>query len=103
MASAAVVGAFDPGDDRDPQLVTGGPGTPVENIVLQQREEAFHRGVVTRRTHPAHRAGQAVACERADEFPGAKLRSAVGVHHAASDGVTAGDGVGERGDGEAVA
>ncbi len=39
MASAAVAGAFDPGHDRDPQFLAGGPGVPVENIVLQQREE----------------------------------------------------------------
>ena len=45
MASAAVVGALDPRNDRDPQLVTGRPGAPVENVVLQQREEALHGGV----------------------------------------------------------
>jgi hypothetical protein len=53
--------------------------------VLHQREEAFHRGVVTRRVDPAHRAGQAVVREHEDELSWSKLRSAVGVHHAACD------------------
>jgi hypothetical protein len=47
-----VVGALDPGDNRDPQFLASGPGTSVENIVLQQREEAFHGGVVARGADP---------------------------------------------------
>jgi hypothetical protein len=34
LSSAAVVGALDPGDDGDPQLVAGGPTVPVEDIAL---------------------------------------------------------------------
>ncbi len=36
--SGAVVGPFDPGDDRGPELLPGGPGTAVEDVVLQQAE-----------------------------------------------------------------
>lgn len=46
LASAAVVGAFLPGDDRQSQLGAGGPAAAVEDVLLQQREEALHRGVV---------------------------------------------------------
>jgi hypothetical protein len=41
-----VVGAFDPGHDRDPQLGPGGPATPVQDVLLQQGEEGLHGGVV---------------------------------------------------------
>ena len=60
LASAAVVGPFDPGDDRDPQLLAGGPAAPVQDVLLQQREERFHRGVVAggRRPGPSIRPGR---------------------------------------------
>jgi hypothetical protein len=40
LASAAVVGAFDPGDDRDPRLFAGVLATAVQDVLLQQAEEA---------------------------------------------------------------
>src|SRR5690606_40101023 len=47
LASATVVGPFDPGHDRDPQLLSGGPSLPVQDVALKQAEEALHGGVVT--------------------------------------------------------
>jgi hypothetical protein len=38
LSSAAVVRAFDPGDDRDPQLLAGVCSAPVEDV-LPEREE----------------------------------------------------------------
>lgn len=46
VSAAAVVGLSDPGDDRDPQLLSGGQALPVQDAVLQQTEEAFRRRVV---------------------------------------------------------
>lgn len=45
LSAAPVVGLFDPGDNRDPQLVTGPPATAIEDVLLQQREEGFPRRV----------------------------------------------------------
>jgi hypothetical protein len=41
LASATVIGPFNPGDDRDPQLHSGVPAAPVEHVLLQQAEEAL--------------------------------------------------------------
>ena len=68
LAASAVVGAFDPGDDRDAELVAGGPALPVEDVLLQQREERFHGGVVAGGADLAHRADHAVAGEGALRF-----------------------------------
>jgi hypothetical protein len=46
LPPAAVVGALDPRDDRQPQLRSGGPPLPIQDVALQQREERLHRGVV---------------------------------------------------------
>src|SRR5438270_9389160 len=91
LSAAAVVGAFDPGDDRDPELVAGGPGPSVEDVVLQQAEERFHGCVVAGGTDATHRADHLVAVEGGDEFSAAELGSAVGVRHAAGQ-VTASGG-----------
>ncbi len=64
MTSAAVAGAFDPDHDGDPQLLAGIPGAPVEDVLLQQAEEALHGGVVTGRADTAHRSDQAVPLQR---------------------------------------
>lgn len=69
--TAAVVGAFGPGDDRQAEFVTGGPASVVEDVLAQEREERLHRGVVGTRGDPAHRAGQAVPVEVGDVGPGA--------------------------------
>src|SRR5699024_11641044 len=44
LATATVVGPFDPGDDRDPEFLSGGPRASVQNVLLQQGEERFHGG-----------------------------------------------------------
>ena len=36
LASASVVGPLDPGHDRDPELLAGGPGAAVEDVLLEQ-------------------------------------------------------------------
>ena len=46
LAAPAVVGALDPGHDRDAQLFAGGPGAAVQDVLLQQREERFHSRVI---------------------------------------------------------
>lgn len=33
VLAASVVGPFDPGEDRDPEFVSGPPGPPVEDIL----------------------------------------------------------------------
>lgn len=47
LASAAMVGPFDPGHDGDAELVAGGPFLPVQHVALEQAEEALHGCVVT--------------------------------------------------------
>src|SRR3546814_3422146 len=61
LAASAVVGALDPGDDREPELVSGGPALTVEHVLLQEREERRHRRVVAGGADLAHRADHAVA------------------------------------------
>jgi len=46
LPASAVVGAFDPGHDREAQLLLRCPGAAVEDVFLHQAEEGFHRGVV---------------------------------------------------------
>lgn len=46
LASLPVVGALDPVRDRGGQLATGGPEPTVQNILLHQSEEGFHRCVI---------------------------------------------------------
>jgi len=80
-----MVGPFDPGHDRDAQLLTSGPGAAVEDVFLQQAEERFHRGVVTAGSDSAHRSDHAVAGQGAQELPASKLRSSVRMHHTSGD------------------
>lgn len=35
LSAAAVIGSFDPGDDRQAKLTSGGPGFAVQHVVLQ--------------------------------------------------------------------
>lgn len=46
LPATPVVGVFDPGDDRESQLVAGTPALLVEDVLLQQRVERLHRSVV---------------------------------------------------------
>jgi len=68
LSAPAVVGPLNPADDRDPQLITGRPRPPVEDVLLQQGEEALHRGVVPCRADLAHRTEQAVVVQGVHEL-----------------------------------
>lgn len=39
LTASSVVGPFDPGHDRDPQLGAGGPAAAVQDVLLQQAEK----------------------------------------------------------------
>lgn len=64
-----MIGQFDPDDNRDPQLVSGGLLVLVKDIVLQQSKEALHRGVVIGRTDPANQADHLVMSDRVLQQP----------------------------------
>jgi hypothetical protein len=61
LPSSAVVGAFDPGNDREAELVAARPALAVEDVLLEQREPRLHRGVVRCRRDAPHRADEPVA------------------------------------------
>ena len=48
LTAPAVVGVFDPTDDRAVELVAGGPAFAIEHVLLEEREEGLHGGVVAR-------------------------------------------------------
>lgn len=73
LPSPAVVGPLDPGCDGQSEVLSGEPPLTVQNVLLQQREERFHCGVVSARTDPAHRAGEPVVTERFNEPAGPEL------------------------------
>jgi len=68
LPTASVVGLLDPRHDRDPKVLTGAPVLPIQDVLLQQCEEGFHRGVVAGRTDSSHGPDQAMPVERVDEF-----------------------------------
>jgi hypothetical protein len=51
----------------------GGPGTSVKDVLLQERKEGFHGGVVTRGAYSSHGTGQTVPAQGVDELPRAEL------------------------------
>src|SRR6185312_17571623 len=57
LTASTVVGAFDPGDDGNAQLLAGVPAAAVQDVLLQQAKEALHGRVVTGGPDAAHRAG----------------------------------------------
>ena len=63
LAATAVVGPFDPGDDREASSSRVAQSLPVQDVLLQQGEEGLHRGVVAARTDPAHRPDEPVVAE----------------------------------------
>src|SRR5690606_6959781 len=100
--SAAVVGAFDPGDDLDAELVAGLPAaSAVQDVLLEQGEEGLHGGVVRGGADLAHRADHPVAGQGPGDLAGTELAAPIGVKDAAVDLTAAGDGDGDRGDDEA--
>ena len=54
LPASAVVGAFDPGDDGNAQLLAGVPASAVQDVLLQQAEEGLHGRVVTGGPDTAH-------------------------------------------------
>ena len=101
LPAASVVGPFDPGHDGDAELVAGPPAAGVEHVLLQQREERFHGGVVRRGADVAHRSDHAMTGQVAVDLPCAKLAAPVGVKDAAGGVFSAGHGHLDRGDDEA--
>src|SRR3954468_9638800 len=80
LTTPAVVGPFDPGDDRKAQFLPGLPALSVEDVALQQGEERLHGGVVGAGPGATHRPDQAVVAKEPDELLGAELATAVGVN-----------------------
>lgn len=78
LPSPAVVGPVDPGRDGQWEVLSGEPPLTVQDVLLQQREEGLHCGVVRARADPAHRSGEPLVPERFDEAarpePGASIR-----------------------------
>src|SRR5699024_2189075 len=85
LSSSAVVGAFDPGDDRDAELFSGPPAIAVQDVLLKQREQGFHGGVVAGGPDLAHRSDEVMTVQSVHEAPRSKLGSAVRVHDATGD------------------
>ena len=73
LPSATVVGAFDPGDDGDAQLLAGVPAAAVQDVLLQQAEEGLHGRVVTGSPDAAHRSDHVVSAQGVDELSATKL------------------------------
>ena len=69
----AVVSPFDPGRDGQPELLSAGPPLTIQDVLLQQREDRFHRGIVRARTDPSHGSGEPVVPERFHEPAGPEL------------------------------
>ena len=46
LSAASVVSRLDPGDDGDPELFSGPPALAIQDVLLENREEGLHRGVV---------------------------------------------------------
>jgi len=69
LPTPAVVGPLDPGHDLEAELLSRLPSLLVENVLLQEREERLHGGVVRACSDPAHRSGDSVLAEQFDELP----------------------------------
>src|SRR5712692_9084100 len=80
LAAPAVVGAFDPVDDLQPQLLSAAPASTVEHVLLEQGEERLHGRVVRAGPGPAHRADESVRTKGPHELGRSELGTAVGVH-----------------------
>ncbi len=63
LPASAVVLGFDPDHDREAEFLSGLPPLGGQDVLLQQREEALHGGVVAAGTDAAHGAEQAVVFE----------------------------------------
>src|ERR1700722_7860054 len=54
LPTAPVVGALDPGDDGQAQVLPCGPALTVQDVLLEQGEERFHGRVIAARADAAH-------------------------------------------------
>jgi hypothetical protein len=61
LSATAVIADLDPAHDPLTQLLTGCPDALVEDVLLQQSEERFHRGIVADGTATTDRADQSGA------------------------------------------
>src|SRR5690606_21658580 len=93
LPTPPVIGPLDPGHDGDPKFLAGGPGAAVEDVLLEQREEALHGRVVAGRADAAHGSDHVVTVECTDEFPASKLRPSVRVDDAPGHAAAPRDGV----------
>ena len=69
LSATAVVGPLDPGDDRDSELFSGPPALAIQDVLLQQREEGLHRGVVASSADFPHRAHEVMTVQSVHELP----------------------------------
>lgn len=90
LSASVVVGLFDPGQDRHPQFLTGGPALPVQDVVLEHGDMGLHGGVVRARPDSAHRPAEIVVGELVHNVPGLKLTAVVAMDHAPSRCAAAG-------------
>lgn len=93
LPASSVVGPLDPGDDRDAQLLSGPPPLAVQDVLLQQGKERFHRGVIAGSADLAHRPDEVVTVQRVDELPGPELGAAVRMNDATGGVATPGNSV----------
>jgi len=75
-----VIGPLDPGHDGEAEVLASGPAPTVEHVLLEQREERFHRGVVAGGADSAHGSDEAVAVEFGLEAPRTELAAPVAVN-----------------------
>jgi len=77
LASATVVGPFDPGDDREAEVFAGGPAAPVEDVLLQEGEEGFHGRIVRAGADASHGADQARGVQGVDVGAGSEMAATI--------------------------
>lgn len=68
LSTTPVVGPLDPSDHRDPELFSGPPPLAVQDVLLQQREEGLHRGVIAGSADLAHRSDEVMTVQGVHEF-----------------------------------
>lgn len=69
LSAASMIGAFDPGDDPDAELLSHPPALAVQDVLLEQCEERFHCGVVPGGTDLTHRSDEVMTVQGVHEFP----------------------------------
>src|SRR5439155_16001167 len=79
LPAHAVVGAFDPVDDRQAELLPRAPTVAVQDVLLEHGEERLHRDVVRAGAGPTHRTDEPTVPDHANELPGPELRTPVRV------------------------